>query len=256
MKILLFNKKGFALIALVIIMTITGLIGASIASLMGAKHKGLPFQVNSYNALNLANTGVEWATRYIIYDYGPYPTTDTTVTLTGVGGIGQFTVTYNTAQDRLTSKGNYLGAVREIRINEFRHQFVSQTSKITIYPGTSPYYNSNYIYISFINNGSQSLTITGMSLNRSGTGTVHLEEVWNWALHWWGWGWDNLYSGPTVTIPNTITLTSSSSHNTDASSWWAIGFSESWGNLRGNYTLTFSGTIGGTPFTSTIKFNL
>ncbi len=232
---------------LVITMTIIGLIGASIASLMGAKHKELSFQVNSYNALNLANAGVEWARRYI--SDGPSYPINMTVTL-GTLGVGSFTVTYNpSVSDVLTSIGSYQGVSRRVGISQFRRRFVSI---ITIYPGNSPYYNGNYIYIPFINNGSQSLTITGMALGRSGTGTVHLEEIW-----WWrGWSWDDLYLSPTVTIPNTIILSSSSSHNTDDLSWWAIGFSESWGNLRGNYTLTFSGTIGGTPFASTIKFSL
>jgi len=249
---MLSNKRGIALIMLVITMTIIGLIGASIASLMGAKHKELPFQVNSYNALNLANAGVEWARRY--FSDGPAYSyfNNRTVTL-GTLGTGSFTVTYASGSDVLTSVGNYQGVSRRADVSQFRRRFVS---KITIYPGNSPYYSGKYIYIPFINNGSQPLTITRISLYRSGTGTVHLEEVWNWGWHWYGYDWDNLYLLPTVTIPNTITLSSSSSHNTDASSWWAIGFSESWGNLQGNYTLTFLGTTGGTPFTSTIKFSL
>jgi len=245
---------------LVITMTIIGLIGASIASLMGAKHKELPFQVNSYNALNLANAGVEWATRYIIYDYGPYPdsTTGTTVTLPGVGGINQFTVKYQDTlgggipADTLRSTGNYQGSIREVRINQFRRQFVSLIQKITVRSLPYTYYSHGYVYIPFYSNGSQNVTIISAKITQSGTGQLRLLNIYNWTG-----SWENLYSSY-LTIPSntptTILLTFPSTHDPDDRSWWAIGFVESGTQLVRGYTIEFSGTVGGVPFTSTIKF--
>ncbi len=246
---------------LVITMTIIGLIGASIASLMGAKHKELPFQLNSYNALCLANAGVEWATRYIIYDYGPYPdsTTGTTVRLPGVGVTNQFTVRYQeTASggipaDTLRSTGDYQGANREVRINQFRRQFVGTISKITIRSLPYTYYGHGYVYIPFFSNGSQNLTITSATITQSGTGQLRLLNIYNWIGFW-----DNIYSSfltIPVNTPTTITIPFPSTHNPDARSWWAIGFVESGTQLVRDYTIQFSGTVGGVPFTSTIKFN-
>jgi Tfp pilus assembly protein PilV len=61
---LLTDKKGVVLVLLVIVITITGVIGAGIISLMGAKQKSYPFQVQSYQAYMLAHAGVEFAIRY------------------------------------------------------------------------------------------------------------------------------------------------------------------------------------------------
>ncbi len=235
---------------LVITMTIIGLIGASIASLMGAKHKELPFQVNSYNTLNLANAGVEWARRY--FSDGPAYSyfNNRTVTL-GTLGTGSFTVTYTSGSDVLTSVGNYQGVSRRVDVSQFRRRFVG---KITIWPGSTPNSSGYYIYIRFINNGSQSLTVERLTIIHSGTGALDLFSVWNYA-----WDWVQLYWG-SVNIPannpRTITLTSSSSHNTDAFSWYAIGFWQDWALGSRSYTITFLGKIGGTDFTSTIKFSL
>jgi hypothetical protein len=58
------NKKGVALVLLVIAITFIGMIGVGIISLMGAKQKSYPFQVQSYQAYMLAHAGVEFSIRY------------------------------------------------------------------------------------------------------------------------------------------------------------------------------------------------
>ena len=58
------NKRGAALIILIIVITITGLIGAGILSMMGAKQRSYAFQLQSYQAYMLAHAGVEFAIRY------------------------------------------------------------------------------------------------------------------------------------------------------------------------------------------------
>jgi hypothetical protein len=61
---MLSNKRGAALIILIIVITITGLIGAGILSMMGAKQRSYAFQLQSYQAYMLAHAGVEFAIRY------------------------------------------------------------------------------------------------------------------------------------------------------------------------------------------------
>ena len=57
------NKRGAALVILIIVITITGLIGAGILSMMGAKQRSYAFQLQSYQAYMLAHAGVEFAIR-------------------------------------------------------------------------------------------------------------------------------------------------------------------------------------------------
>ena len=72
------NKRGAALIILIIVITITGLIGAGILSMMGAKQRSYAFQLQSYQAYMLAHAGVEFASdmlmiiRMVLYQF-PIP---------------------------------------------------------------------------------------------------------------------------------------------------------------------------------------
>ena len=61
---MLSNNKGAALVILIIVITITGLIGAGILSMMGAKQRSYVFQLQSYQAYMLAHAGVEFSIRY------------------------------------------------------------------------------------------------------------------------------------------------------------------------------------------------
>jgi len=60
-----FNKKGIALVILIVAMTLIAILGASMVSFMVAKQREFVFQLNSYRALNIANAGVEYAIRYV-----------------------------------------------------------------------------------------------------------------------------------------------------------------------------------------------
>ncbi|OPY79707.1 MAG: hypothetical protein A4E64_00351 [Syntrophorhabdus sp. PtaU1.Bin058] len=70
------NNRGIALVLLIMSITIIGVIGAGIVSLVGSKHRAYPFQTQSYQAYTLANAGVEFAIRYahdnwIAFSAGP-----------------------------------------------------------------------------------------------------------------------------------------------------------------------------------------
>ncbi len=61
---MLFNERAVALVILIIVITVTALIGAGVVSFMGAKQKSYPYQVQSYQAYMIAHSGVEFAVRY------------------------------------------------------------------------------------------------------------------------------------------------------------------------------------------------
>jgi hypothetical protein len=131
---MLFNKKGIALILLIIVITITSIIGAGIVSFMGAKQKSYPFQIQSYQAYNLAHAGVEFTIRYA-YDnkdgfnsnpttYIPLPTAASGKTVIPFGANnGTFELFYdNDVPNRgtLTSIGKFGASQRRVVLRNFR----------------------------------------------------------------------------------------------------------------------------------------
>jgi hypothetical protein len=126
------NKRGAALIILIIVITITGLIGAGILSMMGAKQRSYAFQLQSYQAYMLAHAGVEFAIRYA-YDnkdgFKNFPTTYIPSSPPGKSivpfgsGNGSFELIYNhsVSNGTLTSIGRYGATQRTIRLINFRN---------------------------------------------------------------------------------------------------------------------------------------
>jgi len=130
---MLFNKRGVALVILIIAMTLIAVLGAGVVSFMGAKQKSYPFQIQSYQAYNLAHAGVEFAIRYA-YDnkdgfnsspntYMPAPTATSGKTVQPFGANnGTFELFYNNAVDRgtLTSIGKFGASQRRVVLRNFR----------------------------------------------------------------------------------------------------------------------------------------
>lgn len=125
------TEKGISLIILIISITIMSIIGAGIVSFMGAKQKSYPYQIQSYQALNLANAGVEFAIRYA-YDnkngfnlnpgnYIPSASPGKIVEPFGAGQ-GTFELIYSTASNgTITSIGTYGLSKRTVRVTDFRN---------------------------------------------------------------------------------------------------------------------------------------
>jgi hypothetical protein len=65
------SERGVILIVLLIALIVLGLLGAGLASIMGSKHKSYPIHAQSYQALNVANAGIEFAARYAEDLYDP-----------------------------------------------------------------------------------------------------------------------------------------------------------------------------------------
>jgi hypothetical protein len=130
------SNKGIALIILIIAMTLTGLMGAAIVSIMGAKQKSYPSQAHSYQAHALAHAGIEFAIRYVYdnrdgfnisttspYIYLPQTggTFPTKVIDLGGGKTIELSYLHDTGShiSRLTSIGKYGTAQRKIELINF-----------------------------------------------------------------------------------------------------------------------------------------
>jgi hypothetical protein len=126
MKIV-FTDKGMSLIILMGIIVAVGIMGAGIVSFMDVKQRSYPVAVKSYQALSLANAGVEFAIRYKTENPGAFlnpanpllPGNAITINF----GEGRFTVQYlgnpPTSNYALKSTGECGVGKREVRIEKF-----------------------------------------------------------------------------------------------------------------------------------------
>lgn len=152
------NNKGVALVVLIIAMTIIGVLATSLVSIVADKNKSMIYAYDGYHASVIADSGVEYAIRYISdglsnadspYFQGLY--TDSTGSIgymgyspvykiTGVPDpIGRFKVTRNLTvspsdidNDTILVESSYNSgiAVRKVKVKQFR-RFLSP---ITLYP--------------------------------------------------------------------------------------------------------------------------
>jgi hypothetical protein len=121
-----FTDRGMSLIILMGIIVAVGIIGAGIVSFMDVKQRSYPVQVQSYQALNLANAGAEFAIRYANDRYvdAKQSAQDSlglpkTISF-GSGNCGTFTIQYIGGADyTLKSLGVCGNAQREVRITKF-----------------------------------------------------------------------------------------------------------------------------------------
>lgn len=118
------TDKGFSLIVLIVVITLTSLLGAGIVSFMGAKQKTLVPQVQAYQAYAIAHAGIEFAVRYAYdnKDDNDFPNAHFPKTIPFGGG--SFTITYSydetTRSYVVRSEGVYQAAKRTIELTNFR----------------------------------------------------------------------------------------------------------------------------------------
>lgn len=117
------TERGIALIVLIVIIVLVGVLSAGIVAIMGAKQRSYPIQAQSYQALNLANAGAEFAIRYA-YDqyknYGASVGTSLGSPITVSLGTGSFEIKYEGGTGYiLRSTGICGGAKREVHIHRF-----------------------------------------------------------------------------------------------------------------------------------------
>jgi type II secretory pathway pseudopilin PulG len=97
------SNKGFALITLVIAMTLIALIGAGFVSMVSKKQEGFTYLLKRQKANMAARAGIEWAIRFAS-DGG-----DVADVEKNLGEESSFETSYDPFRDRLTVDGTYQG---------------------------------------------------------------------------------------------------------------------------------------------------
>ncbi len=194
---MLSNNKGVSLVVLIVAMTLIAILGASLASLMGSKHKSVIYQTDSYRALNLANAGVEYMIRYandetLIYNSTFFSSTQPFVLPTkqlifNGGATGTFNSSYvfnqSVGSDVLTVTGAFGNATRQVKLSRFRYYAFENITRV---PGSSPYVPDafpNYLVVPIIfnpdRNGTTNTNIARIGLWFNGTlPSIHLQAIY------------------------------------------------------------------------------
>jgi hypothetical protein len=127
------NQRGVSLMLLIIMITVTAAVAIGTVTLLRARHDSYPYQVQSYQALALADAGVQFATRYALdngIDFTSNPGTYIGSTYSAKNtyslGNGQFQLRYEPAttctpgqMGNLYCKGVVGTAAREVNIADF-----------------------------------------------------------------------------------------------------------------------------------------
>jgi hypothetical protein len=203
---MLCSDRGLSLIVLLITIVILGLIGAGIVSFMGVKQRSYPIQVRSYQALNIASAGVEFAIRYANDNINPngdhaddfigkpynYIKCYTASTLipecsshtgrtTVAYGSGQFSLSYDVDSNTLYSRGISGTTIREVKLNNFSGYFSSGC--LSLVPGAlnAPHQisgDNKGIHIPLVNNTGSTLYVFRIDIGMpDSTGADYIKEI-------------------------------------------------------------------------------
>ncbi|HOV89452.1 MAG TPA: hypothetical protein PKW07_01915 [Syntrophorhabdaceae bacterium] len=164
------TEKGVSLVILIVIITVIGALGAGIVSFMGAKQRSYLLQAQAYQALNLANAGVEFAIRYAKdrFDVGESVKDCLGTAKTINFGNGSFEITYiGEANYTLKSIGRCGSATREVRLNRFPGYIMGQGFVLTktIDSQYSPYDHSSNVNVPLTNLYDQTIYIKQIKIN-------------------------------------------------------------------------------------------
>ncbi len=216
MKIL-FDSRGVSLVILVIAMTVIAFLGASFVSLIATKQKSFIYQNDSYRALNLANSGIEYAIQYVGSNTKTSANTDdffhTTSTYSDIPvvssvpdptslassqwkqisfGSGSFYLSFyinlsdpdNTDSNKvLYSVGKYHDAKRVVKLRKFL-QYASPSMSglgtLNLVPNNHPYISGKYVIVPFLHIYDTNLTLTSINfeLDSTDNSTKHLETIY------------------------------------------------------------------------------
>lgn len=200
------NNRGVALIVLVIAMTIIGVMATSLVSIVADKNKSMIYVYDGYHASVIADSGAEFAIRYISDglsnsdgDYFQGLNTDSSGSVGYMGyspvykiagitdPIGRFRVIRSLPtnlsdidNDTILVESSYNGgiAVRKVMVKRFR-RFLSP---ITLYPvyATRPVRNGSQIDVKILGNHSNNLSVSKIEFMAPGStpGDVYLMQVW------------------------------------------------------------------------------
>jgi hypothetical protein len=136
------TDKGISLIILIVAIVATSIMGAGLASFMISKWRAYPFEARSYEALDLANAGIEFAIRYAFDNKEaffqnpssviPQPPEKKSIQF----GNGKFEISFDKDNNVLISRGIAGPAKREVRLWRFTGYI---QGGISLVPGLGPY---------------------------------------------------------------------------------------------------------------------
>ena len=187
-KFNLLNSKGISVIFLVIAMLLMITIGYVFSYLIPTKQKSVRFPIYSTQAFYIAQSGVDFATRYAS-DQGWRGATDNGVfdinRLNGISrslGNGTFTLAYNNASgDILTSTGQITGSSenRVVRVSNFSPflRLVFVTSPL---PYRNPYWSTGTSRARFYitNVRSTNVILNSFSASWNASATRYLQRIY------------------------------------------------------------------------------
>ncbi len=142
MRKLFTEKKGISLILLIIIILGVGILASGLVSFIGSKLRGYPLEVKSYQALNLANAGVEFAIRYVHERRDAFFQDPKSVIppppdyKSGKLDGGYFEISYDPEGNVLISRGIKDQTKREVKVKNFTGYIQGGVSLV---PGLQPY---------------------------------------------------------------------------------------------------------------------
>lgn len=285
------NNKGISLVILIIVMTLIAILGASFVSLVGTKHRGFLYQLDSYRAFNITNAGLEYSIRAISDDVqdtnGSFFLNPSGISSTSFGG-GSFTATYNYTGDLLSVNGTYGNSSKQLRLSNFRRYIdpltlvydpnvdLDNTNPfLARKPSVRDYSSWTGVYIPLINNSGSDITINRLDIiipiswkylqyvyfysTASSYQIVYdyfLEGRFSMCGPATCWNWNGILlraGGPGVSFPfNQPSYTMP----TGVQRWCVLWFDRSTFTSPTQYQVTFYYTLAGVSRTSTIKFDL
>ncbi len=113
------RSDGISVVALVIVLLIMSTLGTILASLIITKQKSAPLPLRSAQAFYLAQAGIEYAIRYAADHYTGFPNNFPLVQESIGAGAGSFNVTYDAADNSITSTGAADTGQRVIKLSRF-----------------------------------------------------------------------------------------------------------------------------------------
>ena len=208
------NSKGISVLFLVIAMLLMVTIGYVLSYLIPTKQKSVSFVINSTPAFFLAQSGVEYAVRYAM-DKG-WTTPASLLGLNVLGpqnlGRGNFTITYDSGLNTLTSVGEILNASqRRIVVSNFT-SFLIKNLILSTPPAPCWVVTNQQVRFYIQNIGSSDIILTAFSATWTETQLTSLRRIFMDGIQRYSGTYQkdgtrtNLDSNQTITPSQTIQI--------------------------------------------------
>jgi len=205
------NERGMSLIALVVTISLLGVIGFIMSSLMVRQQETTPRFLDSTRALYTAQAGIEWATRYAKSDCTTFATNPSSLfpqtrSLSTPAGTWSFTVSYSSGSGGTITSASTVG---------YGSRSVSSTvnpCEIILNPSSPPYKGTGgsgeqkKVYFPLINNYTSNLYVYRIDLAKSSSG--RLNEFYLGSTHVWTGSSVNISTAPGSPTPFPFSLVS------------------------------------------------